>query len=137
MCIFRIRASLVRSESGECVCILNWASARIVQQIGWSIQILNGFLEFYQLSCKIARESDQRYPNLYPTDENFFPNNEKRVLTCVSDKFNACANAFRSAPTTYWLLSNACSNFNNWPGEKAVRTRFGFLNGCNKKSVKE
>lgn len=57
------------------------------------------------------------------------------VHTCVSDKFNACANAFLSAPTTYWLLSNACSNFNNCPGENAVRTRFGFLNGCNRKSV--
>lgn len=62
--------------------------------------------------------------------------NSDAIFTCVSDKFNACARAFRSAPTTYWLLSNACSSFSNWPGENAVRTRFGFLNGCSKKSEK-
>lgn len=55
--------------------------------------------------------------------------------TWVSDKLSACARAFRSAPTTYWLLSNACSNFNSCDGENAVRTRFGFRNGCSKKSV--
>lgn len=59
------------------------------------------------------------------------------IFTCVSDKFRAWARAFLSAPTTYWLLSNACSNFSNWPGENAVRTRFGFRNGCSKKSVKK
>lgn len=59
------------------------------------------------------------------------------IHTCVSVKFNAWARAFRSAPTTYWLLSNACSNFNNCPGENAVRTRFGFLNGCKRKSARK
>lgn len=57
------------------------------------------------------------------------------VRTCVSDRLSAWARALRSAPTTYWLLSNACSSFSSCDGENAVRTRFGLRNGCSRKSV--
>ena len=50
-------------------------------------------------------------------------------LTCVSDKLMVLASSFRSAPTTYWFFSNACSNFSSWLGLKAVRILFGFRNG--------
>ena len=51
------------------------------------------------------------------------------LLTCVSDKLRVLASSFRSAPTTYWFFSNACSNFSSWLGLKAVRILFGFRNG--------
>lgn len=62
-------------------------------------------------------------------------NKYKFTHTCVSDRFSVWASALRSAPTTYWLLSNACSNLSSCDGENAVRTRFGFRNGCSRKSV--
>ena len=51
------------------------------------------------------------------------------LLTCVSDKLRVLASSFRSAPTTYWFFSNACSNFSSWLGLKAVRILFGLRNG--------
>jgi hypothetical protein len=59
------------------------------------------------------------------------------LITWVSVKLNCCANVFRSAPTTYWLLSNACSNLSSCVGEKAVRTLLGLRKGCSRKSVKK
>lgn len=59
------------------------------------------------------------------------------MLTWVSVKLSCWANCFRSAPTTYWLFSKACSSFRSWVGEKAVLTRFGLRKGCNRKSVKK
>ena len=50
-------------------------------------------------------------------------------LTWVSERLRFLASSFLSCPTTYWFFSNACSSFNNWFGEKAVRIRFGFRNG--------
>ena len=50
-------------------------------------------------------------------------------LTCVSDKLRCLASSLRSAPTTYWFFSKACSNFNSWLGLKAVRILFGLRKG--------
>ena len=50
-------------------------------------------------------------------------------LTCVSDKLRCFASSLRSAPTTYWFFSKACSNFNSWLGLKAVRILFGLRKG--------
>ena len=51
------------------------------------------------------------------------------ILTWVSDKFRCFASSLRSAPTTYWFFSKACSNFNSWLGLKAVRILFGLRKG--------
>lgn len=56
------------------------------------------------------------------------------ILTWVSVSCSCLANAFRSDPTTYWLPSNAFSNSSNCNGANAVRIRFGFRYGCNRKS---
>ena len=50
-------------------------------------------------------------------------------LTWVSERLRFLASSFLSCPTTYWFFSKACSNFNSWFGENAVRIRFGFRNG--------
>lgn len=59
------------------------------------------------------------------------------TFTCVSERLRDWASALRSAPTTYWLLSKACSSFSSCEGEKAVRMRFGLRKGWSKKSKME
>lgn len=56
-------------------------------------------------------------------------NTSKGFLTWVSDKLRFLASSLRSAPTTYWFFSKACSNFNSWLGLKAVRILFGLRKG--------
>ena len=56
-------------------------------------------------------------------------NSRVKIFTCVSDKLRDFASSFLSCPTTYWFFSKACSSFNNWLGEKAVRILFGLRKG--------
>lgn len=86
------------------------------------------------ISCCKGIHINQIYK--YATQSNLQTHtiNNNIIVTCVSDKLSAWASALRSAPTTYWLLSNACSNFSSCDGENAVRTRFGFRNGWSRKS---
>lgn len=42
------------------------------------------------------------------------------IWTWVSESINCLANCFLSLPTKYWLRLNACSNWTNWKGLKAV-----------------
>ena len=62
--------------------------------------------------------------SLYDTD---LTRNNKHMHQ--TSKLIVLASSFRSAPTTYWFFSNACSNFSSWLGLKAVRILFGFRNG--------